>query len=53
MANPKRKAQALTPDAEERGKALFRDIHDRRGEDFGNGRDVRGMYDEIRLRQAK
>jgi SpoVK/Ycf46/Vps4 family AAA+-type ATPase len=44
---------ALTPEAQAPAKELFTAVHRHRGPDFGNGREVRSIYDEVRIRQAR
>ena len=42
----------LTPEAEEYGKAYFRDMYENRDDNFGNGRDVRNRFEDVISRQA-
>lgn len=42
----------LTPEAEEAAEALFDELYENRGENFGNGRDVRNCFEDMIVRQA-
>ena len=43
---------SITPATEERVKTLLDEMHRRRGPDFGNGRDVRSVFEKAIERQA-
>ena len=42
----------LTDGAREAAQALFEDMYEERGENFGNGRDVRNLFEKMVVRQA-
>lgn len=42
----------LSPESEEQAKALFQDLYDHRDENFGNGRTVRNLFEQMVVRQS-
>ena len=48
----KKNGYVLTPEAEEAAIALFNELYEERGENFGNGRDVRNCFEDMVVRQA-
>ena len=43
---------ALTEEAETEAKAMFEELYENRGENFGNGRDVRNVFEDTVVRQS-
>ena len=48
----KKNGYALTEEAEAEAKAMFEELYENRGENFGNGRDVRNVFEETVVRQS-
>ena len=48
----KKNGYTLTPEAEARAAALFETLYENRGDNFGNGRDVRNRFENVVARQA-
>ncbi len=48
----KKNGYALTEEAEAEAKAMFEELYENRGENFGNGRDVRNMFEDTVVRQS-
>ncbi len=48
----KKNGYALSLDAEEKAKALFTDLYETRDENFGNGRAVRNLFEDMVIRQS-
>ena len=48
----KKNGYALTEEAEAQAKAMFEELYENRGENFGNGRDVRNVFEETVVRQS-
>ena len=42
----------LTPESEEAAGKLFTELYEQRGDNFGNGRDVRNVFEDMVVRQA-
>ena len=42
----------LSPEAETAARALFDRLYQERGENFGNGRDVRNCFEDMVVRQS-
>ncbi|MCI6647299.1 MAG: type VII secretion protein, partial [Oscillospiraceae bacterium] len=47
-----RNGYSLSPESEEKAKALFNDLYDNRDENFGNGRAVRNLFEDMVVRQS-
>ena len=47
-----RNGYSLSPESEEKAKALFHDLYDSRDENFGNGRAVRNLFEDMVVRQS-
>ena len=48
----KKNGYALTEEAETEAKAMFEELYENRGENFGNGRDVRNVFEDTVVRQS-
>ena len=48
----KKNGYALTEEAEAEAKAMFEELYENRGENFGNGRDVRNVFEDTVVRQS-
>ena len=48
----KKNGYTLTPESEKRAEALFTEMYENRGDNFGNGRDVRNRFENIVSHQA-
>ena len=48
----KKNGYALTEEAEAKAKAMFEELYENRGENFGNGRDVRNVFEDTVVRQS-
>lgn len=48
----KKNGYALTEEAEAEAKAMFEELYENRGKNFGNGRDVRNMFEDTVVRQS-
>ena len=48
----KKNGYALTEEAEAEAKAMFEELYENRGENFGNGRDVRNIFEDTVVRQS-
>ena len=48
----KKNGYALTEEAEAEAKAMFEELYENRGESFGNGRDVRNVFEDTVVRQS-
>ena len=48
----KKNGYVLGDDAERSASELFNDLYENRGENFGNGRDVRNCFEDMVIRQA-
>lgn len=48
----KKNGYALTEEAEAGAKAMFEELYENRGENFGNGRDVRNVFEDTVVRQS-
>ena len=48
----KKNGYALTEKAEAEAKAMFEELYENRGENFGNGRDVRNVFEDTVVRQS-
>ncbi len=48
----KKNGYALTEEAEAEAKAMFEELYENRGENFGNGRDVRNVFEDTIVRQS-
>lgn len=48
----KKNGYALTEEAEAEAKAMFEELYENRGENFGNGRDVRNVFENTVVRQS-
>lgn len=48
----KKNGYALSPESEEKAKALFNDLYETRDENFGNGRAVRNLFEDMVMRQS-
>ena len=48
----KKNGYALTEEAEAEAKAMFEELYENRGENFGNGRDVRNVFEKSIARQC-
>ena len=48
----KKNGYTLTEEAEAEAKAMFEDLYENRGENFGNGRDVRNVFEDTVVRQS-
>lgn len=48
----KKNGYALTEEAEAEAKGMFEDLYENRGENFGNGRDVRNVFEDTVVRQS-
>ena len=48
----KKNGYALTEEAEAEAKAMFEELYENRGETFGNGRDVRNVFEDTVVRQS-
>ena len=42
----------LTPETEEAAGKLFTELYEERGDNFGNGRDVRNIFEDMNVRQS-
>ena len=47
-----RQRQAATPEAEKTAEELFTQLYEQRGDNFGNGRDVRNCFEDMIVRQS-
>ena len=48
----KKNGYTLTEEAEAEAKAMFEELYENRGENFGNGRDVRNVFEDTVVRQS-
>ena len=48
----KKNGYALTEEAEAEAKAMFEELYENRGENFGNGRDVRNVFEDTVVHQS-
>lgn len=48
----KKNGYALTEEAEAEANAMFEELYENRGENFGNGRDVRNVFEDTVVRQS-
>ena len=48
----KKNGYALTEEAEAEAKVMFEELYENRGENFGNGRDVRNVFEDTVVRQS-
>lgn len=48
----KKNGYALTEEAEAEAKTMFEELYENRGENFGNGRDVRNVFEDTVVRQS-
>ena len=48
----KKNGYTLTEEAEAEAKATFEELYENRGENFGNGRDVRNVFEDTVVRQS-
>ena len=48
----KRNGYTLSPESEEKAKAMFREMYEQRDENFGNGRAVRNLFEDMVMRQS-
>ncbi len=48
----KKNGYSLTEEAEAEAKAMFEELYENRGENFGNGRDVRNVFEDTVVRQS-
>lgn len=52
LSQCKKNKYVLSADAEEYAKTLFAELYENRGENFGNGRDVRNFFEDAVVRQS-
>ena len=48
----KKNSYTLTPEAEEAALKMFNEMYEERGDNFGNGRDVRNCFEDMVVRQS-
>lgn len=48
----KRNGYTLSPESEEKANAMFREMYEQRDENFGNGRAVRNLFEDMVMRQS-
>lgn len=48
----KKNSYSLSPESEEKAKALFNNLYETRDENFGNGRAVRNLFEDMVMRQS-
>lgn len=48
----RKNSYTLTPEAEKTAEELFTQLYEQRGDNFGNGRDVRNCFEDMIVRQS-